>query len=173
MPTTLEIFEELKRRVAAIPLDPSVNDDEKLFQAVELAANKKLGAQLTSLLVLKNRAALIVPMRVVRTIRDQNGELSVLGTKMAEVALIYSDKAYFKASQAVTFGSDKNLGLFATDEAVEQALCGAALSPFGGIIPGDSDPITLSESEQAEAASRTAWMMLLYVPIGLIETAVA
>ena len=170
---TLEIFEAVKAALVALPLEESAPDGPKLFEAVELAANQKLAQQLGELLVLKSRACLIVPLRVVRTVPDQGGQLSVLGTKLAEVALIYSDKAYFKASQVVTFGNADHLGLFAIDERVEAALCGKAISPFGGIVPGDSDPVTLTESEQAAAPGRNAWMMTIYVPTGLIETAVA
>lgn len=171
--TTLEIFAALKAALVAIPLDPDTDGDEPLFEAVEFAANRQLGKQLNSLLVYKNRACLIVPLRMMRTIRDHEGQLSVLGTKHAEVALLYTDKAYFKAGQAVTFGSDKNPGLFDTDERIEAAVCGKLLSPFGGITPGDSDPLNLTDAEQAAAAGRSAWMMILYVPIGLISVAVA
>jgi hypothetical protein len=170
--TTLEIFGLLKDAIAAIPLDAATAGDEPLFETVELAPNKNLGEQLQKLLVFKKRVCLIVPLRIVRGIRDDGGQLSILGTKLAEVTLIYSDKAYFKAEQAASFGTDSNLGLFATDEKIEAALCGKLVSPFGGIVPGDSDPITLSAAESAAAPGRAAWMMQLFIPIGLIESAV-
>ncbi len=168
---TLEIFEALKVALQAIPLDAETAGDEPLFETVELAANRNLAKQFTELLALKSRVCLVVPLRIVRTV-SEGGQLSVLGTKMAEVAIIYSDRSYFKPSQKTTFGSDKNLGLFATDEKIETELCGKALSPFGGTVPGDSDPITLSDGEQAALPGRTAWLMTIYVPIGIIATAV-
>jgi hypothetical protein len=171
--STLSIFNALKEVIAALPLDPELDPDgEKFFQAVELAANKNLAKQLGELLVMKNRACLVVPLRVVRTVQDQTGALSVLGTKMAEVAIVYSDKAYFKASQAVTFGGDNNLGLFAFDERLEAALTGNEISAFGGVVLGDSDPLTLSDSEQKDAAGRSAWLVMAYVPIGITAVAV-
>jgi hypothetical protein len=172
--STLEIFNALKAALAAIPLDAETDPEgAKLFESVELAANRNLGKQLSELLVQKNRACLIVPLNIRRTITDQSGGLSVMGEKYAEVALIYSDKAYFKASQAVTFGGANNLGLFVFDEMIEAALTGKAISPFGGIVPGDSDPLTLSDSEQKDTAGRAAWLMTIFVPVGLITVAVA
>ena len=174
MSSTLQIFAAIKDRLAAIALDAESDPaGEKLFEAVELAANKQLGKQLAELLVLKNRACLIVPLAIRRVVADQSGGLSVMGRKFAEVALIYSDKAYFKATQVVTFGGDKNLGLFGFDEKIDAALTGHEISPFGGIVLGDSDPLLLTDSEQKDAPGRQAWLVQAIVPIGLIATAVA
>ena len=171
--TTVEIFTALRDRLADIPLDAETDPaGEKLFESVQLAANKQLGKQLSELLVLKSRACLVVPMNIRRIVADQSGSLSVMGRKFAEVALIYSDKAYFKATQVVTFGGDKNLGLFGFDEKIEAALTGHEISPFGGVVLGDSDPLLLSDSEQKDAPGRQAWLVQAIVPIGLIAEAV-
>lgn len=170
---TIQIFNQLKAAIAAIPLDPELDPDgAKMFETVELAASRQVARQLQELLVTNARACLVVPLNIRRTIADQSGGLSVLGTKFAEVAIVYSDVAYFQASQAVTFGGAENLGLFTFDERIEAAVTGMEISPYGGIVPGDSDPVILSDSEQAEAAGRTAWLMTLFIPIGIISAPV-
>ncbi len=171
--TTLEIFEEIKAALAAIALD-ATNDPkgEKLFEAVELYPNENLGRALQELLVLKSRAALVVPLAIRRVINDRSGGLSVMGRKYAEIAIIYSDKAFFKFSQVVAFGGTKNLGLFAFDEKIEEALTGKEITPFGGIVLGDSDPLVLSVEEQKQAPGRQAWLIQGFVPVGLIASAV-
>lgn len=169
--TTLEIFTALRDMIAAIPLDAEGDPEgEKLFDAVELYPNQQLGKALQDLIVVKSRACLVVPLALRRNVVDRSGSLSVLGRKYAELALIYSDRAYFKSAQAVAFGSDNNLGLFAFDEKLEAALVGRDISPFGGIVLGDSDPITLSDSEQKSAAGRQAWLIQAFLPIDLIAS---
>lgn len=171
MATPLEILNALKAALAAIPLDAEGDPNgEHLFDAIELYPNKALGKALQSLLVLKNRACLIVPLGVRRVITDGSGAISVTGKKFVEVAIIYSDKAYFKFEQVVTFGGDKNLGLFGFDEKIEEALTGQEISPFGAIVLGDSDPLYLSDGEQKEAPGRQAWLVQTLVPVGLIAT---
>lgn len=167
--TTLEIFTAVKDAIAAIPLDAEGDPaGESLFEAVELYPNRDLGRALQQLLVTKKRACLVVPTAIRRLVADRSGGLSVLGSKYAEVAILYSDQAYFKYSQVVAFGGDKNLGLFAFDEKIEAALTGLELSPFGGIVLGDSDPLILSDAQQKEAPGREAWLIEAFVPIGLI-----
>jgi|GEM_PF-4742934 len=171
--TTIDIFNELKRVLEEIPLDTSADaQGEKLFEAVELFPNRQLGAALQKLLIQKKRVCLIVPMTIRRVVNSQSGSLSVLGRKFAEVAIIYTDIAYFKAEQVVTFGSDKNLGLFSFDDKVEDALNGKEISPFGGVVLGDGDPMLLTDSEQASAAGRSAWLLQAFVPTGLIAAEV-
>ncbi|MBL9187925.1 MAG: hypothetical protein JNK23_10630 [Opitutaceae bacterium] len=171
--TTLDIFSAVKDALGAIPLDAAGDPaGEKLFEAVELFPNKQLGRALSSLLITKKRACLVVPMGVRRIVRDQGGALSVTGRRFAEVALIYTDQAYFKFEQVVAFGSDRNLGLFAFDEKIEEALTGKEISPFGGIVLGDSDPLLLSDSEQKDAPGRQAWLIQAIVPTGLIAASV-
>ncbi len=171
--STLEIFSALKDALAAIPLDAEGDPQgERLFEAVELYPNKQLGRALQSLLVTKKRVCLVVPMAVRRVVRDQGGALSVTGRRYAELALLYSDQAYFKYEQVVAFGTEKNLGLFAFDEKIEAALTGREISPFGGVVLGDSDPLLLSDSEQKDAPGRQAWLIQAIVPTGLIAAAV-
>jgi hypothetical protein len=169
--TTNEIFEALKAALAAIPLDAESDaEGAKLFDAVELYPNKNLGKGLQSLLVLKARACLVVPLGVRRVTTENSGAISVTGKKFVEVAIIYSDKAFFKFEQAVVFGSANNLGLLGFDEKIEEALTGQEISPFGAIVLGDSDPLTLSDSEQKDAPGRQAWLVQLLLPVGLIQT---
>ena len=170
--TTLEIFTAIRDAARVIPLDDTPGADP-LFEVVELAGNRDLPRQLQELLILKKRACLIVPVAVRRTVADEGGQLSILGTKLAEIAFIYSDQAYFKPTQAVAFGSDKNLGLFGFDEKLEAALNGREFSPFGGIVFADSQPVLFTAQEQAQVAGRMAWFVTVYVPVGLIESAVA
>ena len=167
--TTIEIFQSIVARLSTVRLDAEGGaGGEPLFEVVQLSANRDLGKQLTELLVVKSRACLVVPMSIRRVVKDQSGALSVLGRKYAEVALLYTDKAYFKPTQAVTFGGAKNLGLFSFDERIEAALTGQALTPYGGIVLGDSDPLTLSDAQQKDAPGRQAWLVQALVPIGLI-----
>lgn len=172
--STLEIFTAIRDAVRAIPLDAESDPTgETLFEAVELAGNKNLPAQLQELLVVKKRACLIVPVAVRRTVADESGALSVLGRRFAELAIIYSDQAYFKPTQVVTFGGDKNLGLFGIDEKLEAALTGKELSPFGGVVLLDSEPVLFTEREAANAPGRQAWWIKAFVPTGLIATDVS
>ncbi|MCX6953108.1 MAG: hypothetical protein NTV51_13220 [Verrucomicrobia bacterium] len=167
--TALEILSAIRTAVAAIPLDDAAPAPaEPLFEAVELAANQDLPRQLQELLVMKKRACLIVPVAVRRQASDRTGALSVLGRKYAEVALLYSDQAYFKPSQSVTFGDARRLGLFAFDEKIEAALTGRELSPFGGLVFADSQPVLFTEAESARLGGRHAWFITAYVPLGLI-----
>ncbi len=167
----LDILNALKAAIAAIPLDESADPQgEKLFDAVELYPNKQLGKALSSLLVTKSRACLIVPMGVRRRNTANSGAMSVTGAKFIEVAIVYTDKAYFKFEQVVTFGGDKNLGLFGFDEKIEAALNGKDLSPFGALVLGDSDPLYLSDAEQKDAPGRQAWLIEAVVPVELIAT---
>lgn len=169
----IEIFRAIVTALADIPLDAEADPSgEKLFEAGALGANKQLGKQMTEALALKSRAFLVVPVSIHRDVADDSGGLSVMGRKWAEVAIIYSDVAYFKGTQTVTFGGDKNLGLLGFDEKIEAALTGREVSPFGGIVLGDSTPLLLTESEQKDAPGRTAWLVMAYVPIGLIAAAV-
>ena len=170
--TTLEIFTALQAALQAIMLPAAGVSDEPLFEAVELYPNKRLGEALQSLLVTKKRVCLIVPTGVQRDLTDQRGALSVLGHKRAEVAIIYSDQAYFKSEQRVSFGADKNLGLFAFDELIEAAITAKALSPYGGVVLGDSAPLLLSDTEQKTAPGRNAWLIEALIPIGIIAAAV-
>lgn len=170
---TLDILGALKDAIAAIPFAPESDPDgEKLFEQVELWPNRQLGRALQSLLLTKKRVCLIVPMGTRRVMRDQSGALSVLGRKFAEVALIYSDQAYFKYEQVTTFGGPQNLGLFAFDELIEDAITGKEISPFGGIVLGDSDPLLLADREQDNAPGRQAWLIQAIVPTGLIDAEV-
>jgi len=167
--TALDIFTAIKAAVAAIPLDAGLGTaGEPLFEAVELAANRDLPRQLQELLVVKKRACLIVPVAVRRPVPDGSGALSVLGRKFAEIALLYSDQAYFKPSQSVTFGDAQRLGLFGFDEKIEAALTGRELSPFGGLVFADSQPVLFTEEESARLGGRHAWFITAYVPLGLI-----
>lgn len=169
--TPIEIFEALKASLAAIPLDPAADENgEKLFDAIELYPNKNLGRALQELLVTKARACLIVPLGIRRVTTEGSGAISVTGKKFVEVAILYSDRAYFKAAQAVTFGGDKNLGLFGFDQKIEDALTGSEISPFGAIVLGDSDPIYLTAEQQKDAPGREAWLVQTLVPVGLIAT---
>ncbi len=166
----LSILTALRDRLRQIPLDAESDPaGAPLFEAVELAANKQLGRQLAELLVAKKRACLVVPLRLTREVDDRDSGVAVLGTKVAEVALVYSDVAYFKSTNAVTFGSDKNISLFEMDELIESAVTGCELSPFGSIVLGDSEPLLLSESEQRDAPGRSAWVVEAFVPVGLID----
>lgn len=170
---TLEIFTAIRDAVAAIPLDAAGDPEgEKLFEAVALAANRDLPGQFQELLVFKKRACLIVPVAVRRTVPDESGALSVLGRKFAELAIIYSDQAFFKPTQTVTFGGDNNLGLFGLDERIEEALVGREVSPFGGLVFADSQPVLFTEREAAQLAGRQAWFITAYVPTGLIAAEV-
>jgi len=171
--STIEILEAVKAVLAAIPLNAESDPEgEKLFERVELYPNRNLGEAMQSLINVKKRACLVVPMGIRRNITSNSGWISVTGTKVAEVAIIYSDQAYFKFQQVVTFGGDKNLGLFAFDEKVEAALTGVEISPYGAIVLGDSDPLTLSDSAQKDAPGRQAWLVEALVPVGLICTEV-
>lgn len=170
--TTLEILTAIRDAIAAIPRYEHDADAEFLFDVVELAANKNLPRQFQELLVVKKRACLIVPVSVHRTTPDDAGGLNVLGSKFAELAIIYSDQAFFKPTQAVTFGSEKNLGLFGIDELIEAALTGKEISPFGGVVLANSQPVMFTEKESAELAGRQAWYITAFVPIGLIATTV-
>lgn len=168
--STLAIFQAIKAALAEIPLyDDTEGDGEKLFEAVELYPNQQLGRALQALILTKKRVCLVVPLRIGRVTSDESGAISVTGRKVAEVAILFSDQAFFKPETAVTFGSDRNLGLFTFDEKIEAALTGAEISPFGAIVLGDSDPISLTESEQRDAPGRQAWVVQAMVPIGLIS----
>lgn len=172
--STLDILRAYRDALREIPLDRT-NDPagEKLFEVVELWPNKQLGRAMQSLIVTKKRVCLVVPMSTRRVVRDQTGGLSVTGAKFMEVALIYTDVAYFKYEQKVTFGDDNNLGLFAFDEIIEQELLGKELSPFGGLVFGDADPLLLSDTEQANAPGRQAWLLQTILPTGVMSVAVA
>lgn len=172
--TSLHIFSALKSAVAAIPFDETAGAaGEPLFEAVELAGNLDLPRQLQELLLVRKRACLIVPVAVRRTVPDGSGALTVLGRRFAEIAILYSDQAYFKASQAVTFGDAHRLGLFGLDEKIEAALTGREFSPFGGLVFADSQPVLFTEEESARLGGRHAWFITAYVPLGLIAESVA
>lgn len=181
MPSTLEILTALKTALAAITLRDAADADNTagdsandpaiaapLFETVEFAANKQLGTQLRDLLVTRDRVCLIVPFAVRRTISDETGALSVLGRKHLAVELLYSDRALFKSGQTATFGGEKNLGLLGFDDRLEAALTGRDLSPFGGLILGDSEPLLLTDTDQARIPDRHAWLVSLLLPTGLI-----
>jgi len=168
----VEIFTLIRDVLRTIPLNPQDSNGEALFEAVELWKNRRIGQAMQKLIITKKRVCLVVPTNIRRDVRDTSAGLSVLGTKYAEVSLVFSDVAYFKPEQAVTFGTDVNLGLFGFDEAMEAALTGRELSPFGGIICGDTGPVVLADSEAKDAAGREAWMMDLLVPIGLVAASV-
>ena len=171
--TTLEILTAIRDAIAALPRYEHDADVEFLFDAVELAANRNLPRQFQELLIVKKRTCLVVPVAIHRTTMDDAGGLHVLGNKFAELAIIYSDQAYFKPSQAATFGSEKNLGLFGIDELIETALTGQEISPYGGIVLANSQPVLFTEKEAGELGGRQAWSITAFVPIGLIATAVA
>jgi hypothetical protein len=169
-PTTLQIFEAFRDALRAVKLDDTA-DSVPLFDSVELYPNKQLVQALRDLVLVKDRICLVVPLAVRRIINDQSGVVSVNGRKYAEVALLYTDRALFQSAQKVTFGSDKNPGLFAIDDRIEAAIIGKEISPFGGIILGDSDPILLTDKEQSSAPERHGWLVQALVPTGFIIAA--
>jgi hypothetical protein len=170
--TALEVLTAIKDALAAIPLDVEGDPSgEKLFEAVELYPNQQIGRALQSLLkTTAKRACLVVPMGVRRATTSGSGAISVTGVKSIEVAIVYSDQAYFKYEQLVTFGSDKNVGLLGFDDKIEAALTGQEISPLGAIVLGDSDPIYLTVAEQKDAPGRQAWLVQALVPVDLIAT---
>lgn len=175
--SALSIFRAIRDTLRALPLDcDGTADDpaaEPLFHQVELYPNRRLGAALQKLALGRKRVCLVVPTNIRRIVSDPTGALSVLGRKYAEVSLVFSDLAWFKPEQAVTFGDDTHLGLFAFDERIEAALTGRELSPFGGIVCGDTDPVVLADAGARDLPGREAWTMQLYVPLPLIAAAVA
>ena len=169
---TLEILSALRDLIAAIRLNVEGGSDELLFESVQLYPNKRLDEAVRTLILTKKRVCLIVPTGVQRDVSDKIGALSVLGRKSIEVAIVYSDVAYFKAEQRTAFGADNNLGLFAFDELIEDAICAKAISSFGGVVLGDSSPLILSDSAAKDAPGRTAWLIEAIVPAGIIAEAV-
>lgn len=167
MSSTLEILATLKAALADIPLSTE-DAAPRLFECVEYSANRDLVKQLSELMVTKDRVCLIVPMSVRRVVADETGAISVLGHKHLAVELLYSDRALFKSGVTAVFGGDANLGLLGFDDLLEDALTGKEVSPFGGLVLGDSEPLLLSASDQGKDPNRHAWLVTVLVPTGLI-----
>lgn len=173
--TTLETLAALKAALLAIKVPTQGGAaDETLFEVVELYANQHIGQALQDLIITKKRVCFIVPTGVHREFTSSVAAISALGQKHMEIALVYSDVAYFKGEQKVAFGAEKNLGLFVFDELIEAALLGLKLDDhdLGGIMLGDSTPISLSTAEQKTAPGRGAQLIELHIPLGLIVAAV-
>lgn len=158
------ILDALKARLAAVLLDEGNGSDDRLFDVVEIYANKRLGEALQKLIITKQRVCLVVPSGFRRVFGVQaNGE-PVLQSRYLHVDLIFADRAYVKAEQNALVGGEKNIGVLEMAERVEDALDGIDLSSYGPALFDDGASEEVSTSKDIEG--RVAWFQSLLIPAG-------
>ena len=159
------LLDALKSALVAIPLSEETAD-EPLFEAIELYKNKALGDALVDLTLTKGRVCLVVPTGIRRVQNDSDQSGAPLILRYLEVDLLIADRSYYKASQVAIFGGDKNLGVLAMGEAVEQGIAEVDLSAWGPAIFGDGAAQEVSGSAEKMQPGREAWIQTLLIPAG-------